>query len=224
MNRIWTYFTALIGLICVGFIVNLIAVPHQRSISSDIIQGILIGYGSAFVTAQVVARVRATRVNGWTTMLGLGEPRNGFLLRAANAQLFPGPVNSSEEAVYWWTAVDGAGRTLSGQRNYVVHFPPGGLPPNNAFWSLTMGDSRNRFVPNPLNRYSVGDRSGLVPNADGSVDVHLRNAAPEGLESNWLPAPTGRFILWLRVYEPGKAILDGTYRVPPVMAAGVLPR
>ncbi|HBY07649.1 MAG TPA: hypothetical protein DEH22_07645, partial [Chloroflexi bacterium] len=96
------------------------------------------------------------------------------------------------------------------------HFPPGGLPPNDAFWSLTMGDAKNRFVANPINRYSVSDRSGLAQNADGSVDIYLQNAAPAGLETNWLPAPTGNFILWLRVYMPGAAILDRVYAVPPV--------
>ena len=85
-----------------------------------------------------------------------------------------------------------------------MHFPAGQLPPNNAFWSLTMGDAKNHFVPNPLNRYSVSDRSGLVPNADGSVDIYIQNAAPAGHESNWLPAPSGNFILWLRVYLPGQ--------------------
>jgi hypothetical protein len=80
-----------------------------------------------------------------------------------------------------------------------------------------MGDARNHFVPNSIDRYSVSDRSGLVPNADGSVDLYIRNAAPAGHESNWLPAPSGSFILWLRVYMPGKAILEGQYKVPPVV-------
>lgn len=71
--------------------------------------------------------------------------------------------------------------------DYMMHFPPGGLPPNDAFWSLTMGDAKNRFVANPINRYSVSDRSGLVPNADGSVDIYSQNTAPVGHESNWLP-------------------------------------
>ena len=72
-------------------------------------------------------------------------------------------------------------------------------------------------MPNPLNRYSVSDRSGLVQNPDGSVDITIQNAAPAGHESNWLPAPSGKFILWLRVYIPGQAILDGKYQVPPVL-------
>jgi hypothetical protein len=73
------------------------------------------------------------------------------------------------------------------------------------------------MVDNPIHRYSVGDRSGLVPNADGSIDIYLQNTAPAGHESNWLPVPSGHFMLWLRVYQPGPAILDGKYRVPPVV-------
>ena len=119
--------------------------------------------------------------------------------------------------MYWWTNTDGAGHALSGVHDYVMHFPTGQLPPNNAFWSITMGDARNHFVANPINRYSVSNRSGLVPNADGSVDIYLQNPAPAGHESNWLPAPSGKFILWLRVYMPGAAILHGEYTVPPVV-------
>ena len=80
-----------------------------------------------------------------------------------------------------------------------------------------MGDARNHFVANPINRYSVSDRSGLAPNPDGSVDIYIQNTAPAGHESNWLPAPVGNFILWLRVYMPGEAILRGEYTVPPVV-------
>ncbi|HEY7284872.1 MAG TPA: DUF1214 domain-containing protein [Vicinamibacterales bacterium] len=182
-------------------------------------QGILIGWGLAFVTAQVLARIKSTKINGWITMLGCGLPGNGMLLRAAQAQVFPGPINVPQEAMYWTTSGDGAGHALSGQHDYIMHFPPGGLPPNSAFWSLTMGDARNRFVPNPINRYSVSDHCGLAQNDDGSVDVYIQSGAPEGHESNWLPAPRGHFILWLRVYVPGQAILDGTYEVPPVVRA-----
>jgi hypothetical protein len=162
-------------------------------------------------------RIKATKVNGWITMFGCGVPGNGMLLRAAHAQIFLGPINVPQEAMYWTTSGDGAGRTLSGLHDYIMHFPAGGLPPNNAFWSLTMGNAKNRFVANPINRYSVSDRSGLVPNADGSVEIYIQNAAPAGHESNWLPAPSGRFILWLRVYMPGASILDGEYKVPPIV-------
>jgi hypothetical protein len=150
-------------------------------------------------------------------MFGLGVPGNGMLLRAAQAQYFPGPVTVPQEAMYWWANVDGAGRTLSGVHDYTMHFPTGGLPPNDAFWSLTMGNAKNSYVPNPINRYSLGDRSGLAQDPDGSISIYIQHAAPSGHESNWLPAPSGNFILWLRVYIPGAAILDGKYMVPPVV-------
>jgi hypothetical protein len=82
-----------------------------------------------------------------------------------------------------------------------------------------MADAHQRFVPNSINRYSVSDRSSLVQNTDGSVDIHIQNAAPAGNESNWLPAPSGNFILWLRVYLPSQTVLDGTYKVSPVVEA-----
>jgi hypothetical protein len=150
-------------------------------------------------------------------MFGCGELGNGTLSRAACAIEFPGPINVAQEAMYWTTKVDSAGQKLSGPHDYIMHFPAGQLPPNAAFWSLTMSDARNRFVGNPINRYSVSDRSNLVPNADGTVDIYIQNAAPPGRESNWLPAPIGEFILWLRVYLPGAVILDGKYDVPPVV-------
>ena len=217
MSRTYTYLATVICAICVYFIIHLLFFPSIRTVRNDVIQGFLIGFGLAFVTAQAYARIKATKVNGWITMFGLGKPGNSMLLRAAHAQIFTGPVNSQEEAMYWWTNTDGAGHTLSGQNDYVMHFPPGQLPPNQAFWSLTMGDAHNHFVANPIKRYSVGDRTGLAQNPDRSVDIYIQSASPAGHESNWLPAPAGKFILWLRVYIPGQAILDGKYTVPPVV-------
>jgi hypothetical protein len=215
-----TYLVILNGVICGFFFIYSFVLGHfftgTRTVRNDLVQGVLIGFALAFVTSQIYARIKATKVNGWITMFGLAKPGNGMLLRAAHAQLFPGPVNTPEEAMYWWTNTDGARHTLSGVHDYIMHFPAGGLPPNQAFWSITMGDAGNHFVANSLNRYSVSDRTGLMRNPDGSVDIYIQSAAPAGHESNWLPAPTGKFILWLRVYIPGAAILHGEYKVPPV--------
>jgi hypothetical protein len=189
----------------------------RRKIVDDVVQGIIAGGVLAFITFQILARAYVTKVNGWTTMFGCGLPGSGILLRAACAGVFMGPINVPQEAMYWTTKLDEASQKLSGGHDYIMHFPAGQLPPNNAFWSLTMSDAKNRFVANPINRYSVSDRSGLVPYADGSVDIYIQNAAPSGHASNWLPAPTGNFILWLRAYVPGQAILDGEYKVPPVV-------
>jgi hypothetical protein len=198
----------------------LLAFLLRRTIVRDVVQGIIAGGVLAFVTAILIINAVdihiQTRINGWMTTLKCGELRNGILLRAACANDIAA-LNFPEEEVYWQTFVDGAGHRLNGQHDYILHFPPGGLPPNEATWSVTMGDSRRLMVDNPIHRYSVGGRSGLVPNADGSIDIYIQNRVQAVHESNWLPAPAGDFMLWLRVYQPGAAILNGTYRVPPVV-------
>jgi hypothetical protein len=191
---------------------------HTRSVTADVVQGILVGAVLAFITVLfILPRFYITTVNGWTTMFGCGAPGSGVLLRAACNVTFMGPINVPQEAMYWATGKDGAGHTLSGAHDYRLHFAAGQLPPHRAFWSLTMGDAGNHFVANRINRYSVSDRSGLVPNADGSVDIYIQATSPTDHESNWLPAPTGKFILWLRVYLPGQTVLDGEYTMPPVV-------
>ncbi len=186
---------------------------------SHVIQGIIVGAVLAFLTANVimyaVMRSVTTTVNGWSTSSRCGRPGNGILLRAACARILPA-VNVVEEAAYWTTTVDGAGRALNGNQDYVLRFPDGQLPPNHAFWSLTLTDVAGFMVRNPGDRSGVGSRSGLTPNADGSVDIYLQRSAPSGHESNWLPAPAGRFKLTLRAYLPGRAVLDGEYHVPQV--------
>jgi hypothetical protein len=73
-----------------------------------------------------------------------------------------------------------------------------------------MGGSRRRMVANPINRYSIGDWSDLVPKADSSI--YIQTSAPIGRDSNCLPSPTGDFMLWLRVYQPSVRILNGEYQ------------
>ncbi|HEV2237050.1 MAG TPA: DUF1214 domain-containing protein [Ktedonobacterales bacterium] len=187
--------------------------------SSHVVQAIIVGAVLAFLSAQVLmsvaVRAMTTTVNRWNTTMKAGQPGNGIVLRAAFARSLPA-VNVVEEAAYWTTTKDGAGRTLNGQHEYVLQFPAGQLPPNDAFWSLTMNDVVGFMVRNPSERYSVGSHSGLVPNADGSIIIYLQRTAPAGHEANWLPAPAGNFKLMLRAYLPGRAVLDGAYHVPPV--------
>ena len=202
-ERTYAYFLAMIGAVCGWVVIHWSFSPASLTLRNALVQGVLVGWGLAVVTIEILAKARATRINGWITIHGSGEPNNGMFLRAACARIFPGPVNSPQEAMYWKTQVDDAGHVLSGERNYLLHFPPGGLPPADAFWSLTMADAKERFVANPINRWCVSDRSGLVANADGSVDIYLQHAAPADHESNWLPAPAGKFRLWLRAYMPG---------------------
>jgi len=199
------------------------AVPHKMTktrIIAVLVLGIIVGAVLAFLTGGTIiyyeAHTMETNVNGWSTTLNYGEWGNNILLRAAFAQVLTA-ANVPAEAVYWSTTVDSTGSQLNGTYDYIMHFPAGGLPPNNAFWSLTMEDSNYYMVNNSINRYNVGSLSNLTPNADGSVDIYIQNAPPSGHASNWLPAPSGGFQLWLRAYLPGPAILNGSYQVPPVV-------
>jgi hypothetical protein len=188
--------------------------------SSGVVQGVIIGVTLAFLTTILVldsvAKAETTTVNGWSAVRRAGQTGNGLLVRAALQKALP-VVNVFEEAAYWTTSVDSAGKKLSGEHAYRLHFAPGHLPPNDAFWSLTATDTVGYMVRSPSGRSSVDDHSGLVTNPDGSVDVLLRPQAPGGPSQNWLPTPTGRFKLTLRAYLPGAAILDGSYQVPPVV-------
>lgn len=217
--RLFRIYVSLIGAVCAYVVVHHFLFPDTLTPRKALIQGFFVGFGLAVVTIEILARFKTARVNGWVTAFGCGLPGNGMFTRAAHARIFPGPINVPQEAMYWKTNVDSVGHTLSGDHDYRMHFPPGGLPPNDAFWSLTMADAKERFVANPLNRYLVGDRSGLAANEDGSVDVYIQRDAPSGHESNWLPAPSGQFKLWLRAYLPGATVLDGNYVVPPVVKA-----
>jgi len=187
---------------------------------AHLVQPVILGAVLAFLTANIImnAAVKAmsTTVNGWSIILKCGQPGNGIALRAGCAKILPA-INVAQEAAYWTTVVDGAGRTLNGHRDYVLHFPVGELPPNEAFWSLTITDVAGYMVRNATDRSTLGSRSGLLPNADGSIDIYIQRTAPAGHESNWLPAPTGKLKLMLRAYLPGRAVLDGEYHVPPVV-------
>jgi hypothetical protein len=216
-GRRYAIFVALTGAVCGYVVIRRVLSPDALTLRNALIQGFFVGFGLAVATVEILARVKLSRINGWVTAFGCGVPGNGMFTRAAHARIFPGPINTPQEAMYWRTNVDLSGHMLSGAHDYVLHFPPGGLPPADAFWSLTMADATERFVANPLNRYLVGDRSGLVAHADGSMDIYIQAHAPAGHESNWLPAPAGHFRLWLRAYMPGAVVLDGKYAVPPVV-------
>ncbi|HEY4170641.1 MAG TPA: DUF1254 domain-containing protein [Reyranella sp.] len=164
-----------------------------------------------------------TTVNGWRfPQRDLGNFGDDYLYRAAVALTALAALEVAE-ATYLICSSDAEGRPLDGSRHYMLRFPAGQLPPAKAFWSLSMyeltPEGRAFFTDNPLSRYAIGDRTrGLTHGADGSLDILIQHDRPEeGREANWLPAPAGQMRLVLRAYEPDEALLDGSYRIPPVM-------
>jgi hypothetical protein len=129
--------------------------------------------------------------------------------------------NHGYEANYAFVWTDADGQPLNGANRYELRLEQ--PPPVDAFWSLTMYDVPDFYlVANPINRYSIGDRTpGLETADDGSVTISMQTNSPgPDKESNWLPTPQGRFRPILRMYQPQKAILDGTYVLPAVRKVG----
>jgi len=157
-----------------------------------------------------------TSENGWMFTLKTGTYGTDYIQRALVAAIGRG-ANLPQDAVTAISPVDGAGQPYSGNFRYVMHFPPGQAPSANGFWSLTMYDEDYFFVENPLGRYSLSARDQLKFKDDGSLDLFLQRHPPGAdKESNWLPAPEGKFILMLRFYWPKESLIKGTWKIPPV--------
>ncbi|WP_372353068.1 DUF1254 domain-containing protein [Pararhizobium sp. BT-229] len=148
--------------------------------------------------------------------------KNNYLYRMAGAVLGIGG-NSKQEAMYPVYAVDAVGQKLTGANRYTIRFAPGQLPPVNAFWSLTMYElPQSLLVANPINRYLLN--SPMLPqfvnDADGGLTFYVQGESPgKDKEANWLPAPKGPFIAFMRLYWPKEAALDGIWKHPPMTKA-----
>ena len=145
--------------------------------------------------------------------------KNNYLYRMAAAVMgiFG---NSREEAMYPMYAADGEGQRLDGSKKYSLRFASDQLPPVNAFWSLTMYEMpASLLVANPLNRYLIN--SPMLPNlkrdADGGLTLLIQHDSPgSDKESNWLPAPSGPFMMALRLYWPKPEAFTGAWKQPPL--------
>lgn len=161
-------------------------------------------------------------VEGEWMWMGLGDreiPEADPLLRAAVN--YQGPaLHIDQESTSPAAVVAHDGSSLDGSRRYRLHFEPGGLPPVDEFWSMTLYSfPEMQLVDNPIDRYAVGSATdGLVANDDGSLDVVISHDRPgPGDEANWLPSPAGPFMLLVRMYRPRAEVLERRYALPPIL-------
>ncbi len=169
--------------------------------------------------AQLKKRVDAKEVTSGDTFGTREYLKNNYLFRMA-AAVIGIYGNSKQEAIYPIYTVDDGGKPLLGSNRYTLRFAAGELPPVDAFWSLTMYQlPESLLVANPLDRYLLN--SPMLPNfkkdSDGGLTLYFQNESPgKELESNWLPAPKGPFMLVMRLYWPREAVLDGKWTAPPL--------
>jgi hypothetical protein len=156
-------------------------------------------------------------INGWNFTAKTGLYGTDYLMRALVTAIGLG-ANRPQDAVYPTSLKDADDKAYDGANKYVIRFERGETPPVEGFWSITMYDAQYFFVANPINRYSISPRQDLKSNPNGSLDIYVQKDSPgPDKESNWLPAPAGKFILMLRMYWPNEnnpSILDGTWTIP----------
>jgi hypothetical protein len=162
-------------------------------------------------------RPRGQTVNGWETMPANTANFGTDYNTRAYIAMFGLGANLPADAIYPHTAIDTQGQPLNGKDTYVIRFPKGQLPPVQAFWSITAYNSRQFFIPNSINRYTIGDRDKLKMDADGGLTIYLGNSSPGAeKESNWLPVGGDGFNLMMRLYWPKDEIVNGTWKTPGV--------
>jgi hypothetical protein len=58
----------------------------------------------------------------------------------------------------------------------------------------------------------------MKKDADGGLTIYIQNESPgKDKESNWLPAPKGPFAVYMRLYWPAEAALDGSWTEPDML-------
>jgi hypothetical protein len=185
----------------------------------------MIAIQSALADPASVEGLQVRSDGGWEGVTGLfgdgEEMRTKYLVRAA-AAMFGLYGNDAVEAYYPVGNQDPSGSRFDGSKDaYVMRFEKDELPDVGAFWSMTMYSLPNQLmVENPINRYSIGDRSALRYEPDGSLVIYIQRESPgKEKESNWLPAPDGPFSLQFRMYLPAADMLSPLYLPPPVEPA-----
>jgi hypothetical protein len=91
-----------------------------------------------------------------------------------------------------------------------------GVPPVDAFWSVTVYDSDRggHLHPNRDDRYHFNGTT-AVKNDDGSVTFMFKRAC-ERSNRNCLEVPAGRFDVVTRYYLPHEEIVSGVWTFPKI--------
>jgi hypothetical protein len=163
---------------------------------------------------------RAQTVRSSAELFGSREQLgNDYLSRAVGA-LLGIYGNAAEEYLGVGYQTDAEGRPFDGAHRYTITFAADGLPPVGAFWSITAYNADKFLLRNPINRYVINSvmLPSLQRDAGGGFTLYLQHESPGAKrEANWLPVSTDAFNLAFRTYQPGRAIMDGTWQAPPVV-------
>jgi hypothetical protein len=201
----------------------------DASLNADTLRGMTdaVAKGPASVLADLTAAyVKGFNDHNGYLVMPTGTYGTDYALRAMVTQVGLGAI-TPDQAIYPLAQVDKTLSPLNGSKSYVLHIPADQFPPVDAktgFWSLTLYDSSGFFVPNPIERYLINDRTDLAKNPDGSVDLYVQSTQPTdpAQAQNWLPSPAGApFRMIWRLYQTApdqiSGVLDGSGWDPPAI-------
>ena len=163
--------------------------------------------------AQIAEREQPENPASWNGLVGTRKfLANDYLKRAVAADR--GLYGDSVEEVWTGEYVG------DGSKSSTIHFPKGELPDGKFSWSMTLYTLPDRFLyANPLERYSLGDRTGeLIKDDSKGLTLYIGHRSPgKAKESNWLPAPDGPYSIVVRIYGPNKSSIEGEWKLPPLV-------
>ncbi|MDH6677291.1 hypothetical protein M2284_001489 [Rhodococcus sp. LBL1] len=115
-------------------------------------------------------------------------------------------------SIYWLAGVDGAGDPLDGGTAYTLTVPT--PVPASQFWSITLYDldTRSEINTPQFKPVLTSLRDDLTADSDGNIVLHFGPESPaEG--KPWLQTnPGSQWFAYFRIYGPGTAAFDGTWK------------
>ena len=138
--------------------------------------------GMGLLKQQFLSGDWATLVNGWR----YPPPPRWALRRRLPACAPPtspwpaSPPTTRPKRSTWSTSTTPTARSCPPRAATSCVSTPDDLPPVDSFWSLAAyTDTDMNLIPNPPDRYSVGDRTaGLKQDPDGGLTIHLQPGSP----------------------------------------------
>jgi hypothetical protein len=162
--------------------------------------------------AEAAQRIHQEAIEIWNSPEGnpyvtaLFMPKGQIELEPMVVQSAYGPIGLPAHQAVYPGIISADGKPLNAGNDYVIRMSQDQMPPAEAFWSVTLYDSKNGFfIPNERKKYSVGENAGFKLDENGGIEIHVAAEQPEGVpEENWLPIARGDEALdiVMRLYAP----------------------
>ncbi|CUH41258.1 DUF1214 domain-containing protein [Ruegeria atlantica] len=108
---------------------------------------------------------------------------------------------------------DSVGDMYDHNQTYKLNVPAD--TPAKDFWSVIVYSMETKSFIRDVERVGLSSRDAetMQVNDDGSYDIYFGPAAPDGMESNWIPTPESYFLLF-RLYGPEEGWLESGWILP----------